>query len=65
MKMIQQVFNNVNTQFSWIVAGNQGGYDNKQLANAKISMDDIFYVPFEKPPNENAPSDEKRKDENT
>ena len=65
LKMIQQVFNNVNAQFSWIVAGNQGGYDNKQLVNAKISMDDIFYVPFEKPPDENAPSDEKRKVYNT
>jgi hypothetical protein len=47
------------------VAGNQGGYDNKQLANAKISMDNIFYVPFEKLLDENAPSDEKRKDDNT
>jgi hypothetical protein len=46
LKMIQHAFNSVNTQFSWIAAGNQGGYDNKQLANAKISMDDIFYVPF-------------------
>jgi hypothetical protein len=63
--MIQHVFNNVNTQFSWIVAGNQGGYDREQLTNAKISMDYIFYVPFEKPPDENAPSDEKRKEDNT
>ena len=65
LNMIQHVFNSVNTQFSWIVAGNQGGYDKNQLANAKTSMEDIFYVPFAKPPDENTPSDDKRKDDNT
>ena len=47
------------------MAGNQGGYDKNQLANAKTSMDDIFYVPFEKPPDGNMPSDDKRKDGKT
>ena len=35
--MIQQVFNNVNQQYSWIVPRNQRGYADGQLDNAKIS----------------------------
>ena len=36
LDVIQQVFNNVNQHYSWIVAGNQRGYDNGQLNNAKV-----------------------------
>ena len=48
MYMIQQVFNDVNQQYFWIVAGNQRGYVDGQLDNAKISMDDVFQVIFKK-----------------
>ena len=51
--VIQQVFNNVNQHYSWIVAGNQWGYDDKQLNSAKVSMDNMFYVVFTKPHDEN------------
>ena len=44
MNIIQQVFNNVNRQYFWIIAGNQEGFENEQLANAKITMDDIFML---------------------
>ena len=41
LEIIQQVFNNVNQHYSWIVARNQRGYDENQLRNAKDSMDNI------------------------
>ena len=63
--MIQQVFNDVNQQFSWIVAGNQRGYAEGQLDNAKISMDDVFHVIFEKSPNKSTIMEIKKKDDNT
>ena len=50
LDIIQQVFNDVNQHYSWIVAGNQRGYDDKQLDSAKVSMDKVFYVVFSKPP---------------
>ncbi len=53
LDVIQQVFNNVNQHYSWIVVGNQRGYDNGQLNNAKVSMDNMFYVVFTKPQDEN------------
>lgn len=65
LSMIQQVFNDVNQQYSQIVAGNQGGFVDRQLANAKVSMDDVFHVIFEKPPDENMSMEKKTKDENT
>ena len=46
LDMIQQVFNDVNQHYSWITAGNQRGYDKKQLDSAKVSMDNVFYVLF-------------------
>ena len=49
----QQVFNNFNQYCSWIVAGNQRGYDDKQLNSAKVCMDNMFYVVFTKPHDEN------------
>ena len=49
LDIIQQLFNDVNQHYSWIVAGNQKGYDDKQLDSAKVSMDTIFYVVFTKP----------------
>ena len=49
LDIIQQVFNNVNQHYSWIVAGNQKGYDEHQLRNAKVSVDNMFYVVFTKP----------------
>ena len=63
---IQQVFNNVNQHYSWIVAGNQRGYDNGQLNRAKVSMDNMFYVVFTKPPDKNTPKKiKKNKDDKT
>jgi hypothetical protein len=44
---------------------NKRGYVDGQLDNAKVSMDNVFHVIFSKPPYENAPSDDKRKDGNT
>ena len=58
---IQQVFNNVNQHYSLIVAGNQRGYDDKQLNSAKVSMDNMFYVVFTKPPDKNTPKKIKKK----
>ena len=65
LDIIQQVFNDVNHHYSWIVAGNQRGYIDGQLDNAKVSMDNVFQVIFAKPPEKDAPSDDKRKDDNT
>ena len=65
LNIIQQVFNSVNRQYSWIVAGNQEGFADGQLANAKISMDDVFHITFEKPIDESASLDKKTKDDNT
>ena len=44
LDIIQQAFNDVNQHYSWIVAGNKRGYDDKQLDSAKVSMDNVFYV---------------------
>ena len=65
LDVIQQVFNNVNQHYSWIVAGNQRGYDNGQLNNAKVSMDNMFYVVFTKPHDENTSKKIKKKDDKT
>ena len=61
LEIIQQVFNNVNQHYSWIVAGNQRVYDENQLRNAKVSMDNMFYVVFTKPPDKNTPKKIKNK----
>ena len=65
LDIIQQVFNNVNQHYSWIVAGNQRGYDENQLRNAKVSMDNMFYGVFTKSPNKNTPKKIKDKDDKT
>ena len=65
LDIIQQVFNNVNQHYSWIVAGNQRGYDENQLRNAKVSMDNMFYVVFTKPHDENTSKEIKKKDDKT
>jgi hypothetical protein len=65
LNIIQQVFNSVNSQYSWIIAGNQEGFADGQLANAKISMNDVFHITFEKSLDESAPLDKKKKDDNT
>ena len=46
LDVIQQIFHDINQHYSWIVAGNQKGYDDKQLNSAKVSMDKVFYVVF-------------------
>jgi hypothetical protein len=46
LDIIQQVFNDVNHHYSWIVAGNKRGYVDGQLDNAKVSMDNVFQVIF-------------------
>jgi hypothetical protein len=65
LDIIQQVFNDVNNHYSWIVAGNQRGYSKGQLDNAKVSMDNVFQIIFAKPPKEDAPSNDKRNDGKT
>ena len=65
MSTILQVFNDVNKKYSWIIVDNQGGFADGQLANAKISMDDVFHVIFEKPIDKNASMEKKNKDDNT
>src|SRR3989337_2167577 len=59
LHMIQQVSNDVNQQESWIVDGNQRGYKDGQLDNAKISTDNVFQVIL------NTPIENKNKDDNT
>ena len=65
LDIIQQVFNDVNQQYSWIVAGNQRGYIDGQLDNAKTSMDNVFQVIFAKPPDKNTSMEDNMKDDNT
>jgi hypothetical protein len=65
LDLIQQVFNDVNQHYSWIVAENQGGYDDKQLDSAKVSMDKVFYVVFAKPSDKNTSKENETKDDNT
>ena len=65
LNIIQQVFNRVNSKYSWIVAGNQEGFADGQLANAKISMNDVFHITFEKSSAENTSLGKKKKDDNT
>ena len=48
LDIIQQVFNDVNQHYSWVVVGNQRGYNDKQLDSAKVSMDNVFYVVLQK-----------------
>ena len=65
LDVIQQVFYNVNKHYSWIVVGNQRGYDNGQLNIARVSMDNMFYVVFTKPHDENTSKGIKKKDDKT
>jgi hypothetical protein len=52
LHIIQQVFNGINKQYSWIVKGNQQGCEDSQLDNAKILIDYVFPIVSEKPPDE-------------
>ena len=63
--IIQQVFNDANQHYSWIVAENQRGYDDKQLDSAKVSKDNLFYVLFTKPSDTNTSKENKDKDDKT
>ena len=65
LDMIQQVFNDVNQHYSWITTGNQRGYDKKQLHSAKVSMHNVFYVLFTKPPDTNTSKGNKDKSDQT
>ena len=51
--------------YSWIVARNQRGFVDKKLDNAKVCMYNVFQVTFAKPPDKNAPKENKEKDDNT
>ena len=62
---LQQVFNYVNQHYLWITTGNQRGYDKKQLDSAKVSMDNVLYVLFTKPPDTNTSKETKDNDDNT
>ena len=44
---------------------NQRGYNDKQLESAKVSMDEVFYLVFAKPPDKNTSKGSGNKDENT
>ena len=61
LDVIQQIFYNVNQCYSWIVAGNQRGYDNGKLNNAKVSLDNMSYVVFTKPHDEITSKEIKKK----
>ena len=65
LDIIQKVFNDVNQQYSWIVAGNQRSCDDKQLNSAKVYMDNMFYVVFTKPLDKNTSKETTKKDERT
>ena len=65
LNIIQQVFNGINQQYSWIVKGNQQGFEEGCLDNAKIMVNDVFPIIFEKSPDEPIPNDAKTKDDNT
>ena len=65
LDMIQQVFNDVNQHYSWITARNQRGYDKKQLDSAEVSMDNVFYVLFTKPPDTSTSKGNKDKSDKT
>ena len=65
LDIIHQVFNDVNQHYSWIVAGNQRGYDAKQLDSAKVNMNNVFQVIFAKPADKNTSKENKKKDDNT
>ena len=65
LDVIQQVFNDVIQHYSWIVAGNQRGYGDKQLDSDKVSMDKVFYVLFAKPPDKNTSKENEYKNANT
>ena len=65
LDMIQQVFNDVNQHYSWITAGNQRGYDKKQLDSAKVSIGNVFYVLITKPPDTNTSKGSKDKSDKT
>ena len=57
LHIIQQVFNGINQKYSWIVKGNQQGFEESCLNNDKILIDDVFHIVFEKPPDKH-PSQE-------
>ena len=65
LDIIQQVFNDVNQHYSWIVAGNQRGYDDKQLDSAMVCMDNVFYVVFTKTPDKDTSKENRNNDDNT
>jgi hypothetical protein len=54
-----------NQKYSWIVKGNQHGYEASFLNNDKILIDDVFHIVFEKPPDKHTSQDEETKDDNT
>ena len=63
--IIQQVFNGINQKYSWIVKGNQQGFEDSNLNDPKILVDDVFPFVFEKPPENHTPKGVKMKDYNT
>ena len=65
LDIIQQVFNDVDQHYSWIVARNQQGYVDGQLDNAKISMDIVFQVIYAKPLEKNTSMKNNKKYDNT
>ena len=65
LHIIQQVFNGINQKYSWIIKGNQQGFEESSLNDPKILVDDVFPIVFEKPPENHTPKDVKTKDDNT
>ena len=64
LNIAQQVFKCINKQHSWTVKGNQG-FEDGQLNDAKILVDDVFHVVFEKPLDKYTSLDDNKKDDNT
>ena len=65
LHIIQQVFHGINQKYSWIVKGNQQGFDERYLNNDKILIEDVFPIVFEKPLGKHTHQDSKTKDNNT
>ena len=56
--IIQQGFNTINKQYSWIVRENVEGFKESTIKNAMILLDDVFHIFFEKPSSQGSVKDD-------
>ena len=56
--IIQQVFNAINKQYCWIVRQNTEGFEERTIKNAKILLDYVFPIVFEKPSSQGSVKDD-------